>query len=271
MKILVVDVGGTNVKMMCTGHGDVRRFPSGPELTADAMIAGVLATTADWHFDVVSIGLPTPIIAGKPLREPHNLSTGWVDCDYGGKFAKPTRLINDASLQALGSYEGGRMLFLGLGTGMGSALIIDGVIAPLELAHLPYRKKKTFEDYVGQRGLDSLGKKEWTKAVFDVVARLKAATVADYVVIGGGSAKKLDEMPPGCRRGDNRNVFLGGCRLWDDEFARKMAASGPPSDLETETNPPAALTPTHVDRTKTARKPAAKPEDRSKKQKKTSR
>lgn len=236
-RILVVDVGGTNVKMMVTGHGDVRRFPSGPELTGDAMITGVLATTADWQYDAISVGIPAPVINDRVLKEPVNLGPGWIHCDYAGRFAKPTRLINDAALQALGSYEGGRMLFLGLGTGMGSTLIINGVIAPMELGHLPYRKKQTFEDFVGQRGLDLLGKSKWTEAVFDVVGRLKAAMVVDYVVLGGGNAKKLDELPPGCRRGDNRNVFLGGTRLWDPAGVAEIAYhEQPPAPATTVAN-----------------------------------
>jgi hypothetical protein len=171
----------------------------------------------DWEYDGVSIGYPGPVIRDKLALEPRNLAPGWVDFDFAAAFGKPVKLINDAAMQALGSYEGGRMLFLGLGTGLGSALIVDGVIAPLELAHLPYRKCRTFEDYVGLRGLVRLGKKKWTKAVADVTARLQAAMVADSVVLGGGNAKKLKRLPTGARLGLNTNAFLGGFRLWDPQ------------------------------------------------------
>ncbi len=215
MKTLVIDVGGTNVKMLATGQDKPRKFPSGPRLTALMMVENIQKATADWEFDGVSIGYPGPVIQGKAVLEPRNLAPGWVDFDFTAAFGKPVKLINDAAMQALGSYEGGRMLFLGLGTGLGSALIIDGVIAPLELAHLPYRKCRTFEDYVGLRGLLRLGKKKWTKAVADVTARLQAAMVADSVVLGGGNAKKLKRLPTGARLGLNTNAFLGGFRLWD--------------------------------------------------------
>lgn len=215
MKILVVDVGGTNVKVLATDQTEPRKIPSGPTMTAETMARDVLAATTDWVYEMVSVGYPGPVVMGKPQLEPKNLAPGWMDFDYEKAFGRPVRVINDAAMQALGSYEGGRMLFLGLGTGLGSALIIDNVIAPLELAHLPYKKKKTFEDYVGQRGLDALGKKKWKEAVFDVVTRLKAALIADYVVLGGGNVKKLDELPEGSRRGSNFNAFLGGFRLWD--------------------------------------------------------
>ncbi len=233
-KILAIDIGGTNVKVLATGQEEVRKFPSGAELSAAQMVEGVLALTRDWEFDVVSIGYPGPVIADKPLIEPKNLAGGWVGFDFAARFGRPVKVINDAAMQALGSYEGGRMLFLGLGTGLGSALIIervhekgDGtcdfrgpvpffVIAPMELAHLPYKKGKTFEDYLGIRGLDRLGKKKWMKAVEDVVSRLKAALVADYVVLGGGNARRLETLPPGARLGDNSHAFLGGFRLWDD-------------------------------------------------------
>jgi polyphosphate glucokinase len=215
MKTLVIDVGGTNVKILATGQDKPRKFPSGPRLTALLMVENVQKASADWEFDGVSIGYPGPVIHDKAVLEPRNLAPGWVDFDFTAAFGKPVKLINDAAMQALGSYEGGRMLFLGLGTGLGSALIIDGVIAPLELAHLPYRKCRTFEDYVGLRGLLRLGKKKWTKAVADVTARLQAAMVADSVVLGGGNAKKLKRLPTGARLGLNTNAFLGGFRLWD--------------------------------------------------------
>jgi polyphosphate glucokinase len=215
MKTLVIDVGGTNIKLLATDQDKPRKFPSGPRMTALQMVENVQKAAADWDYDGVSIGYPGPVIRDKAVLEPRNLAPGWVDFDYTAAFGKPVKLINDAAMQALGSYEGGRMLFLGLGTGLGSALIIDGVIAPLELAHLPYRKCRTFEDYVGLRGLVRLGKKKWTKAVADVTARLQAAMVADSVVLGGGNAKKLKRLPTGARLGLNTNAFLGGFRLWD--------------------------------------------------------
>jgi polyphosphate glucokinase len=218
MKVLVVDVGGTNVKILATGQEEVRRFPSGPSLTAKQMIEGVQHLGQGWEYDAVSIGFPGPVVHGHPLNEPKNLGLGWVGVDYAAAFGKPVKIINDAAMQALGSYEGGRMLFLGLGTGLGTTLIIEGVVAAMELGHLPYKKKQSFEDYVGTRGLERLGKKAWREAVEDVVARLKAALVVDYVVLGGGNAKKLKVLPPGTRLGDNRNAFLGGYRLWQEPY-----------------------------------------------------
>jgi polyphosphate glucokinase len=217
MKILAIDVGGTNIKVLATGQQEMRRIPSGPHVTPQFMVDQVKETTKDWQYDAISIGYPGPVVHGKPALEPYNLGEGWVGFDFEATFGKPVKVINDAAMQALGSYEGGRMLFLGLGTGLGSALIIDGVVGPLELAHLPYKKKKTFEDYVGARGLDRLGKKRWQRAVEDVAKRLQAALVADYVVLGGGNSKKLTRLPPNARLGDNRNAFLGGFRLWKDE------------------------------------------------------
>ncbi len=217
MKVLVIDVGGTNIKVFANGETGVRKFPSGPTLTAKQMVDGVLGLVGDWNYDVITIGYPGPVTHGRLALEPANLGPGWVDFDFAGHFGKPVKIINDAAMQALGSYEGGRMLFLGLGTGLGSALIVDHVVAPLELAHLPYKKGRTFEDYVGLRGLKRLGKKKWQKAVEDVVARLQAALVADSVVLGGGNAKLLKRLPPGTRMGDNRNAFLGGVRLWEGD------------------------------------------------------
>jgi polyphosphate glucokinase len=179
------------------------------------MVDGVLKMAADWKYDRITIGYPGPVVDGRLILEPRNLGPGWVDFNFAAHFGKPVKLINDAAMQALGSYEGGRMLFLGLGTGLGSALIVKSVLAPLELAHLPYKKGRTFEDYVGLRGLKRLGKKKWQGAVEDVVARLQAALVADSVVLGGGNAKLLKRLPPGARLGDNRNAFLGGVRLWE--------------------------------------------------------
>jgi polyphosphate glucokinase len=219
MRILVVDIGGNNVKLRLQGQEEVRRVPSGPTLTAAAMVEGVRTLTPDWEFDAVSIGYPGPVAHEKVLLEPVNLGRGWVGFDFAVALGKPVKLINDAAMQALGSYEGGRMLFLGLGTGLGSALILDGVTAPLEVGHLPYKKKKTFEDFVGNRGLKRLGKTKWRQAVADVVSRLKHALIADYVVLGGGNARKLAELPPGARLGDNNNAFIGGERLWKERGA----------------------------------------------------
>jgi polyphosphate glucokinase len=216
MKVLVIDVGGTNVKVLATGQTEVRKIPSGPKMTAEQMVNDVREATKDWEYEAVSIGYPGPVVQGKPLLEPRNLGPGWVDFDFKAAFKKPVRIVNDAAMQALGSYEGGRMLFLGLGTGLGTAMIVNKVIVPLELAHLPYRKRRSFEDYVGIRGLDRMGKKKWERSVHDVVARLKAALIADSVVIGGGNVKKLEQIPEGARVGDNSNAILGGYRLWED-------------------------------------------------------
>jgi polyphosphate glucokinase len=214
-KVLTIDVGGTNVKMLATGHREVRKFPSGPELTPKGMVAGVLELAKDWDYDVITIGYPGPVVDNRPIVEPHNIGKGWVGYSFERHLGRPVRMINDAAMQALGSYGGGRMLFLGLGTGLGSALIIGPTIAPLELAHLPYKKGNTFEDYAGQRGYDRLGKRKWTRVVHDIVARLKAALMADYVVLGGGNTKKLQKLPKGVRLGSNYNAFRGGFRLWE--------------------------------------------------------
>ncbi|REK12561.1 MAG: ROK family protein [Planctomycetota bacterium] len=215
MNILVVDVGGTNVKFIATGHSEKRRFESGPELTPQQMVEGVKQGAEDWKYDVVSVGFPGPVLHCKPLAEPHNLGEGWVGFDFQKAFDRPVKLMNDAAMQALGSYEGGKMLFLGLGTGLGSAMIVDGAIEPMEIGHLPYRKR-TFEDYVGERGLKRVGKKKWRHYVEDVVERLTAALEPDYIVLGGGNVKKLKQLPPKCREGDNANAFKGGFRMWHD-------------------------------------------------------
>ncbi len=215
MNVLVVDVGGTHVKLLATGQTEPRRFVSGPTLTAEMMVAGVKELTKDWKYDVVTIGYPGPVPHGRPVAEPHNLGTGWFGFDYQAAFGCPVKVINDAAMQALGSYRGGKMLFLGLGTGLGSALIVDGIIEPMELGHLPYRKG-TYEDYLGIRGIEKFGKKKWRRYVEDVVARLIAALQADDVVLGGGNVKKLKDLPPMCRAGDNSNAFAGGFRLWDE-------------------------------------------------------
>ncbi len=214
MKILVVDIGGTNVKMLASGQREPRKFPSGPTLTPREMAAGVKQAVQGWTYDAVSIGYPGPVRDGRPASEPHNLGKGWVAFNYRAAFGLPVKIINDAAMQALGSYEGGRMLFLGLGTGLGSTLIADGVVMPMELGHLPYRKG-TFEDYVGIRGLQKRGKKKWRSAVEDAVARLVAALQPDSVVLGGGNVKKLKALPPLCRAGVNANAFRGGFRLWE--------------------------------------------------------
>ncbi len=225
MNVLVIDVGGTNVKLLATGRDEVVKIPSGSKLTAEQMATQVLETTHDWHFEAISIGYPGPVVSGRPALEPKNLGSGWVDYDFGLQFRKPVKLINDAAMQALGSYEGGRMLFLGLGTGLGSALVVERVVVPMELAHLPYKKGRTFEDYLGLRGLNRTGRKKWAINVNDVVARLRAALVADYVVLGGGNVKRLTSLPPDCRLGDNSNAFLGGYRLWEDEFTHSETHS----------------------------------------------
>ena len=215
--MLAVDVGGSHVKALASNEQERRRFESGPELTPQEMVEGVLELAAGWSWDVVSVGIPAAVRGGMPIAEPVNLGKGWVGFDYEQAFGKPTKVVNDAAMQALGSYEGGRMLFLGLGTGLGSALIVDGVLEPLELGHLPFRKK-TFEDYVSARALKKRGKKEWRRMVFEVVERLSAAMQPDYVVIGGGGADELDELPPNARRGDNASAFAGGVRLWDPHW-----------------------------------------------------
>jgi polyphosphate glucokinase len=217
-KILVIDVGGTNVKMLATGQKEPVKIPSGPTMTPSKMVDIVKKATKAWDYDVISLGYPGPIINNHPLREPHNLGQGWVRFDYQKAFGRPVRIINDAAMQALGSYEGRRMLFLGLGTGLGSAMIVDGFLQPMELAHLGYKKGKTYEDYLGLRGLKRLGKKKWRRNVADVTEKLKAALDADYVVLGGGNAKKLKKLPPGARLGNNDNAFKGGFRLWEDNY-----------------------------------------------------
>jgi polyphosphate glucokinase len=214
MSILVIDVGGTNVKLKLSDQDEVRKFASGHELTPAAMVEATLQATRDWPYDRISIGYPGPVIKEKILLEPVNLGRGWVGFDFAAALGKPVRLINDAAMQALGSYDGGRMLFLGLGTGLGTTLIIDGVVAPMEIGHLPYKKCRTFEEYVGNAGLERMGKKKWRIVVADVVSRLRHAFIADYVVLGGGNVKKLDALPPDCRAGDNSRAFIGGTRLW---------------------------------------------------------
>jgi len=221
LKILVIDVGGQHVKLLASGRRLPRRLRSGPKLTAAAMVTGVKQLTEDWRYDVISIGFPGPVVHGKPVAEPHNLGHGWVAYDFEKAFGKPVRMINDAAMQALGSYRGGRMLFLGLGTGLGSALIVDGVLAPMELAHLPYKNGRTYEDYLGLRGHERRGTKKWRASVAEVSQLLRTALEADDVVIGGGGARELRSAPRGTRLGDNRNAFIGGFRLWDDPRMQK--------------------------------------------------
>ena len=218
-KILVVDVGGTHVKLLASGQKDPVKLDSGPKMTAAKMVKAVRKVTDGWDYSGVSIGYPGPVIHGHPLSEPHNLGRGWVGFDFKKAFGRPVKILNDAAMQALGIYKSGRMLFLGLGTGLGSAMIVDGVLEPMEVAHLPYKKGRTFEDYLGLRGLQRLGKKRWRRHVAKVVEELKNALEADYVVLGGGNAKLLKKLPPGSRLGDNSTAFTGGFRLWEQPDA----------------------------------------------------
>ncbi len=214
MKILVIDVGGTHVKTIVSGQRRHSQVDSGATLTPAKMVAAVRKMTAGWEYDVISIGYPGPVLRGRPVAEPHNLGRGWVGFDFKKAFGRPVKIINDAAMQALGSYQGGQMLFLGLGTGLGSALVAEGTLIPLELAHLPYKKGGTFEEYVGLAGLKRLGKRKWRGHVADVVERLKNALQAEYVILGGGNTRLLKKLPPGARHGKNSNAFLGGFRLW---------------------------------------------------------
>jgi polyphosphate glucokinase len=224
-RVLVIDVGGTHVKVLATGATEPRRFDSGPAMTPAQMVAQVKALTADWSYEVVSMGYPGLVVHGRITAEPHNLGRGWVAFDFNAALSLPIKIMNDAALQALGSYAGGRMLFLGLGTGLGSAMIVDGDLEPMELGHLPYKKGRTYEDYVGAAGLERLGKKRWRKSVIEVIGLLRAALEPDYVVLGGGNATKLRELPPGVRLGDNAHAFTGGFRLWDSDPSAPTDAS----------------------------------------------
>jgi predicted NBD/HSP70 family sugar kinase len=215
-KVLVVDIGGTHVKVLVTGARKVRKWPSGPTLTPLQMVQAVREVIVDWRYDAVSIGYPGPVRNGMPVAEPVNLGPGWVGYDFESDFGCPIRMLNDAAMQALGSYEGGRMLFLGLGTGMGSALVIEKVVVPLELAHLPYRNGRTFEEYLGRQGLERIGRRKWQQHVDAVVELFRDAFVIDEIVIGGGNVKKLKRVPPGVRLGDNSHAFKGGFRMWED-------------------------------------------------------
>jgi polyphosphate glucokinase len=215
MNVLVIDVGGTHVKILATGQSDKREFASGPKMTAEEMVSGVRKLADGWTYDAVSMGYPGPVLHNRPVADPKNLGPGWMGFDFKKAFGRPAKVINDAAMQALGGYRKGKMLFLGLGTGLGSTLIVDGVVEPMELGHLPY-KKATYEDYVGERGLERLGKKKWRKHVFDVVDRLAAALEPNDIVLGGGNARILNELPPGCRLGENANAFKGGFLMWED-------------------------------------------------------
>ncbi|MEN3310945.1 MAG: polyphosphate glucokinase [Actinomycetota bacterium] len=220
-RVLVVDVGGSHVKVLASDELQPRRADSGPDLTAASMVDAAKGLAADWTWDCVSVGVPSPVHGGRIAAGPVNLGQGWVGFDFDTAFEKPTKVVNDAAMQALGSYEGGRMLFLGLGTGLGSALVANGFVQPMELGHLPY-KKATFEDYVGSAGLGKRGKRRWRLDVADVVAKLSAALEPEYVVLGGGNAKKLDPLPPNARLGSNENAFAGGFRLWDPDAPAKI-------------------------------------------------
>jgi len=213
MKVLVIDIGGTHVKALVSGQKEARQFDSGPDLVPKSMVAETIRLVDRWGYDVLSIGYPGPVLRDRPIAEPHNLGRGWVGFDFEKAFGRPVKVVNDAALQALGSYQGGKMLFLGLGTGLGSALVVDGIVEPMELSHLPYRKR-TYEHYVGEKGVKREGKAKWRRFVDDVVARLVGALEPDDVVLGGGNARLLKELPPKCRVGSNANAFLGGFRLW---------------------------------------------------------
>ncbi len=217
-RILVIDVGGTHVKLLVTGMNQPILIPSGPTLTPGVMIRQVKAAVENFPYDVVSIGYPGPVVHGRPLREPHNLGKGWVRFNFRRALGRPVKIINDAAMQALGSYKKGRLLFLGLGTGLGSAMIADGVVEPMELAHLPYKRGKTYEDYLGIRGLKRLGRKKWAREVAKMVSLMRAALEPEGFVLGGGNAKKLKKLPPGTRLGNNENAFRGGSELWNEDM-----------------------------------------------------
>jgi polyphosphate glucokinase len=220
LNVLVIDVGGTHVKILASGEKQSREFRSGPKLTSRQMVAGVKKLARDWKYDAISIGYPGVVLGNRPVVDPYNLGQGWAGFNFEVAFKCPVKVINDAAMQALGSYKRGKMLFLGLGTGLGSAMVVDGIVEPMELGHLPYRRR-TFEDYLGVRGRKRLGQKKWEKAVRDVIARLIAALEPEDVVLGGGNLKKLKKLPAGCRAGDNANAFVGGFRLWQKTKRRR--------------------------------------------------
>ncbi len=230
MRVLVVDVGGNNVKLLASGATTPRKVPSGPGLTPHRMVAEVKAAVAEWSYDAVTIGVPCPVKRGRVSEEPKNLGRGWTRFDYGRAFRRPVRILNDAVMQAIGSYRGGRMLFLGLGTGLGAALVLEGVAQPLEIAHLPYREDRTYEDFLGKRSLDRVGKRRWRELVAEIVPKLRHAFQVDEVVLGGGNVKHLKELPPEVRLGSNAHAFRGGFRVWgatnrhDARRARSLVA-----------------------------------------------
>jgi polyphosphate glucokinase len=223
MNVLVIDIGGNSVKVLVTGETDPRKFPSGPTLTPRKMVSAVLKLTEDWDYDAVSMGYPGRVRENRPLSEPINLGRGWVKFDFEKAFSVPVKVMNDAAMQALGSYQGGKMLFLGLGTGLGTTLIMDGSVMPMEIQHLPY-KQGTYEDYLGLKGLERMGIKRWRVCFNEVVTRFITALELDDVVIGGGNVNKLDKLPSGCRAGDNSLAFRGGFLLWEKEGRRKTYA-----------------------------------------------
>jgi polyphosphate glucokinase len=224
MNVLVVDIGGTHVKVLATGQKQSREFPSGPKLTPRQMVAGVKKLASDWKYDAISIGYPGVVMGNRPVADPYNLGQGWAGFDFEAAFTRPVKVINDAAMQALGSYSHGKMLFLGLGTGLGSAMVVDGIVEPMELGHLPYRRR-TFEDYAGIAGRARLGQRKWEQAVTDVIARLIAALEPEEVVLGGGNVKNLKKLPPCCRAGDNSNAFAGGFRVWEKTDRANLSKS----------------------------------------------
>lgn len=236
MKVLAIDVGGTSVKLLATGQKEPVKFSSGPDMDPKSMVRQVKKLTADWEYDAVSIGIPAPFLLGRLILDPRNLGPGWVDFDFAAAFGCPVKTMNDAAMQALGSYKRGKMIFLGLGTGLGTAFVINGVAESRELAHLPY-KKKTYEDYVGRKALEKFGKKKWRKNVEEIVTRLIETLRPDDVVIGGGNAKKLKELPKGCRLGNNANAFIGGFRLWGKQSSGRNGYGDPTPKSKTEKRP----------------------------------
>jgi polyphosphate glucokinase len=223
-RVLAIDIGGSHVKARVAGRREVRQFESGPDLTPRKMVAQMHELTGDWTYDAVSIGYPGVVLHGRVVVEPHNLGRGWVGFDFRKAFGRPVHVLNDAAMQAIGSYDGGRMLFLGLGTGLGSAMILDGIVAPMELAHLPFKRSRTYEEYVGERGMQRLGRKKWSKAVKEAVEQLSTALEVDYVVLGGGNARKLKRLPKNARLGSNDFAFTGGFRVWRDGAKAPPAA-----------------------------------------------
>jgi polyphosphate glucokinase len=222
MKVLVIDIGGTHVKLYTTHRREPLKIDSGPTMTPGELVKAVKANTSEWKYDVISIGYPGPVIHGKPLSEPANLGRGWLGFNFEKAFGRRVKMINDAAMQALGSYRGGRMLFLGLGTGLGSALVVDGALEPMELAHLPYKHGKTFEEFVGTAALKRVGEKRWIKNVFDVVEQLRNALQPEYVVLGGGNSRRLKKLPPETILGNNEDARKGGLRLWDRSPRRSL-------------------------------------------------